>query len=151
MVLSLEDTGFVPLVGGLWAGAVEMMPGLWVHFWLMLLEDVRAGLRRDLESGQGDEIEGRDGRESLESWSDLNEAGRRQLADMYGALHARGVLHGDVEPRHVFPQPDGSFKLIDFEGAVLRKEETEEAWRQEKWEETSALKCAGVLARDVTV
>lgn len=32
----------------------------------------------------------------------------------YAALHARGVLHGDVHPRNAIAGPDGTVALIDF-------------------------------------
>jgi hypothetical protein len=36
------------------------------------------------------------------------------LLDAYAAIHARGVLHGDVHPRNVLVLHDGSVSLIDF-------------------------------------
>jgi serine/threonine protein kinase len=36
----------------------------------------------------------------------------------YRALHACGVLHGDVHPRNVLVLGDGSVRLVDFGGAV---------------------------------
>ena len=39
-------------------------------------------------------------------------AGR--LLDAYAAIHAQGVLHGDVHPRNAFVLGDGSVRLIDF-------------------------------------
>ncbi len=38
----------------------------------------------------------------------------RSVAEAYAGLHARGVLHGDVHPRNVLVEGDGSVKLIDF-------------------------------------
>ncbi len=112
LFLNLEDTGYVPRVGGLWAGAVEKSPGRWWHLLVMLLEDVRG------DSG---------GSVSLRAWSELNDSMRYviqcfftvancmfksqfpsdKLAEAYRALHAMGVLHGDIEPRHVFPNQTG--------------------------------------------
>lgn len=37
---------------------------------------------------------------------------------MYHALHAAGVLHGDVEWRHV-REKDGKMRLIDFDRATI--------------------------------
>lgn len=39
-------------------------------------------------------------------------AGR--LLDAYAAIHAEGVLHGDVHPRNALVLADGSVRLIDF-------------------------------------
>ncbi len=36
------------------------------------------------------------------------------IADAYAALHARGVIHGDVHPRNVVIGDDGGVRLIDF-------------------------------------
>jgi serine/threonine-protein kinase len=36
------------------------------------------------------------------------------IADAYAALHARGVIHGDVHPRNVVIGDDGAVRLIDF-------------------------------------
>jgi eukaryotic-like serine/threonine-protein kinase len=38
----------------------------------------------------------------------------RRLLDAYAAIHARGVLHGDVHPRNALVLADGSVRLIDF-------------------------------------
>jgi serine/threonine protein kinase len=38
----------------------------------------------------------------------------QRIARAYVALHARGVLHGDVHPRNVLVLPDGTPRLIDF-------------------------------------
>ena len=38
----------------------------------------------------------------------------QHIVAAYAALHARGVLHGDVHPRNVFVMRDGSVRLIDF-------------------------------------
>lgn len=37
-----------------------------------------------------------------------------QICDGLQAAHARGVVHGGMKPGHVFVQPDGVVKLIDF-------------------------------------
>jgi serine/threonine-protein kinase len=37
-----------------------------------------------------------------------------RVAGAYARLHARGVLHGDVHPRNVLVQRDGTVRLIDF-------------------------------------
>jgi serine/threonine-protein kinase len=42
----------------------------------------------------------------------LDLAGR--IVSAYSELHALGVLHGDVHPRNVLVQRDGSVRLIDF-------------------------------------
>jgi len=36
------------------------------------------------------------------------------IADAYAALHARGVLHGDVHPHNVLVDADGTVRLVDF-------------------------------------
>lgn len=38
----------------------------------------------------------------------------RGIADAYAALHARGVVHGDVHPRNILVDDDGVVRLIDF-------------------------------------
>lgn len=37
-----------------------------------------------------------------------------RLLDAYAAIHAQGVLHGDVHPRNALVLADGSVRLIDF-------------------------------------
>lgn len=34
---------------------------------------------------------------------------------MYETLHQRGIIHGEVHPRHIRSDKDGQFKLIDFD------------------------------------
>ncbi|HEY6136282.1 MAG TPA: lanthionine synthetase LanC family protein [Thermoanaerobaculia bacterium] len=36
------------------------------------------------------------------------------IADAYAALHARGIVHGDVHPRNILVDDDGVVRLIDF-------------------------------------
>lgn len=36
------------------------------------------------------------------------------IAEAYAALHERGSLHGDVHPRNIFVDDDGTVRLIDF-------------------------------------
>lgn len=36
------------------------------------------------------------------------------IAEAYAALHARGVVHGDVHPRNILVDDDGVVRLIDF-------------------------------------
>lgn len=54
-------------------------------------------------------------------WRRVGSAGRRGLlklcchiAESYARLHEAGVLHGDVHPRNVLVDRDGSVRLIDF-------------------------------------
>ncbi len=42
----------------------------------------------------------------------------RRVARAYAALHARGVLHGQVHPRHVLVDGDGTVGLVDFSVAA---------------------------------
>ena len=45
------------------------------------------------------------------------------IADAYAALHARGVIHGDVHPRNVVIGDDGGVRLIDFGLAAFAGEQ----------------------------
>lgn len=36
------------------------------------------------------------------------------VADAYARLHARGVVHGDVHPRNLLVERDGTVRLVDF-------------------------------------
>ncbi|WVR00505.1 hypothetical protein IAU59_007648 [Kwoniella sp. CBS 9459] len=47
-------------------------------------------------------------------WTDLN---RTQVINLYNKLHSVGVLHNDVQARHIRRGQDGKLRLIDFEGA----------------------------------
>ncbi|HET7433988.1 MAG TPA: lipopolysaccharide core heptose(II) kinase RfaY, partial [Thermoanaerobaculia bacterium] len=42
-----------------------------------------------------------------------------RIANAFATLHERGVIHGDVHPRNVLVQRDGSVRLIDFGNASL--------------------------------
>jgi serine/threonine-protein kinase len=42
----------------------------------------------------------------------------RQIASAYAAIHLRGVVHGQVHPRHVLIDHDGSATVIDFSVAT---------------------------------
>ena len=42
---------------------------------------------------------------------------RRQVRNIYNELHQRRVVHHDVSPRHVGRRSDGSFVILDLEGA----------------------------------
>jgi serine/threonine-protein kinase len=44
------------------------------------------------------------------------------IADAYAQLHARGVIHGDVHPRNVVIDDDGTVRLIDFGLAAVAGE-----------------------------
>lgn len=44
----------------------------------------------------------------------------QEIAKAYAALHDTGVIHGDVHPRNVLVQGDGSVRLIDFGLSVTR-------------------------------
>jgi len=41
----------------------------------------------------------------------------RAIQTTYTILHDRRVLHGDVEPRHIFFREDGTVSIIDFDRA----------------------------------
>ncbi|MBY6204579.1 serine/threonine-protein kinase [Halomonas denitrificans] len=41
----------------------------------------------------------------------------RQLADAVGAVHAHGLVHGDIKPGNVMIEPDGRVVLMDFGSA----------------------------------
>lgn len=48
--------------------------------------------------------------------------------NLYNKLHDAGVVHGDVSARHIFRHPKAplqghrsNFRLIDFEGAITRR------------------------------
>jgi serine/threonine protein kinase len=41
----------------------------------------------------------------------------QRVLDAYKTLHAAGILHRDLEPRHVRIDREGGIRLIDFEGA----------------------------------
>lgn len=45
------------------------------------------------------------------------------LVEAYVALHAAGVLHGDVHPRNALHLADGAVRLVDFGGARLVDED----------------------------
>ena len=36
------------------------------------------------------------------------------ILDAYAGLHARGIIHGDIHPRNILVDGDGSVRLIDF-------------------------------------
>ena len=64
-------------------------------------------------------LEGRDVATTAHSFLARGESGQAfdlasRLLDAYAAVHARGVLHGDVHPRNALVLPDGSVRLIDF-------------------------------------
>lgn len=47
----------------------------------------------------------------------LDEPTKRAVVDAYRKVHAAGVVHGDVRPRHVVRDRRGSVRLVDWEGA----------------------------------
>lgn len=64
-------------------------------------------------------IEGRDvlmTAQTLHARGESDQAFRlgSRLLNAYAAVHARGVLHGDVHPRNALVAADGSVRLIDF-------------------------------------
>src|SRR5262249_39501928 len=64
-------------------------------------------------------LDGRDVATTAHAFRARQESGRAcelagRLIDAYAALHAGGVLHGDVHPRNALVLPDGSVRLIDF-------------------------------------
>jgi hypothetical protein len=62
---------------------------------------------------------------------------RSTIINLYDSLHKCGILHNDIAAKHwlvkdpLSPRNEMSFRLIDFEGAILR----EEVEGQERWEE----------------
>lgn len=67
-------------------------------------------------------IPGVDAATAASEWRERNgPAGQRKLLSLaqaiartYGALHDRGILHGDVHPSNIVVEQDGNVRLIDF-------------------------------------
>lgn len=38
----------------------------------------------------------------------------RELVDIIGAVHARGLVHRDIKPRNILVEPQGRLRLVDF-------------------------------------
>lgn len=58
-------------------------------------------------------------------------ARRDRIRNMYGSLHAVGVVHGDVEWRHILRKDDRLF-IIDYDRALVQ-EESEEDGVWDRW------------------
>ncbi|EJD06895.1 kinase-like protein [Fomitiporia mediterranea MF3/22] len=54
-----------------------------------------------------------------ENWPELTRDERRGLYEAILALHKLGVCHGDLEPRNIVRDSNGSFKIIDFTSSTL--------------------------------
>jgi serine/threonine-protein kinase len=90
--------------GGPWppyAGAGELDRPFLVTGWVHGVE-ARAAALEDRDKGRRDELL----------------AISRHIGRAYAGLHASGVLHGRVHPRHVLVDGDGSVRLLDFSLAV---------------------------------
>ena len=48
----------------------------------------------------------------------LKETCRAAVINLYQLLHARGLVHNDICPRHILRHPDGTVRLIDFEAST---------------------------------
>lgn len=98
----------VPRYFGLYSGADD--DGRWLY--ALVLERVGRAIHRR-----------RDGTKA--TWESLLPQQRRAVASLYTKVHAAGVVHGDIELRHVRRELDGvrgvgcggGLRLIDFEGA----------------------------------
>lgn len=51
-------------------------------------------------------------------WAEASRASpdavKQRIVDAYARIHARGILHGDIELRHMLVDEDGKVTLIDF-------------------------------------
>ncbi|EJD05076.1 kinase-like protein [Fomitiporia mediterranea MF3/22] len=54
-----------------------------------------------------------------ENWPELTRDERRGLYEAILTLHKLGVYHGDLEPRNIVRDSNGSFKIIDFTSSTL--------------------------------
>lgn len=77
----------------------------------------------------------------------------RRLAGAYALLHARGVLHGQVHPRHVMVDGDGRVGLLDFSLAVSQTDAPPAAALAARFNSLSAPEHAESLLRaeDLTI
>ncbi|ODN81151.1 hypothetical protein L202_03243 [Cryptococcus amylolentus CBS 6039] len=105
----------VPRLYGRWTGRCQLPSGGTVRLDCVMLEDCgRAIVPSDeLETWlyDGDEVE----RFPTNLSSDV----RQQIIESYEKLHKQGILHVDVNARHILLHPvDKKPRIIDFEGAI---------------------------------
>ncbi|KLT43738.1 hypothetical protein CC85DRAFT_243717 [Cutaneotrichosporon oleaginosum] len=100
----------VPRYFGLYSGADD--DGRWLY--ALVLERVGRAIHRRRDGGKG-------------SWEELLPQQRRAVAQLYARVHDAGVVHGDMELRHIRRElgEKGGLRLIDFEGARHRPEGVE--------------------------
>jgi serine/threonine-protein kinase len=70
-----------------------------------------------------------------------------RIARAYAALHADGVLHGDIHPRHVLVDSDQSVQLLDFSLAALASAPSPAAQLADRFNSLSAPEQAESLLR----
>jgi hypothetical protein len=97
----------VPRYFGLYSGADD--DGRWLY--ALVLERVGRAIHRRRDGGKG-------------SWASLIPQQRRAVAQLYAQIHGAGVVHGDMELRHIRRElgERSGLRLIDFEGARHKPE-----------------------------
>ncbi|ODN80312.1 hypothetical protein L198_07811 [Cryptococcus wingfieldii CBS 7118] len=105
----------VPRLYGRWTGRYQLPNDEMARLECVMLEDC------GMPFVQSDELE-------LESYYDdvvetfptyLSSDVRQQIIESYERLHKQGMLHGDVNARHILRHPvDNRPRIIDFEGAI---------------------------------
>ncbi|BEJ10635.1 hypothetical protein CspHIS471_0100570 [Cutaneotrichosporon sp. HIS471] len=106
---SLQGTA-VPRYYGVYSGADDK--GRWLY--ALVLERVGRAIHRRHDGGKG-------------TWDDLIPQQRRAVAQLYAKVHGAGVVHGDLELRHIRRElgDGGGLRLIDFEGARFKPDSVE--------------------------
>ncbi|BEI93490.1 uncharacterized protein CcaverHIS019_0511180 [Cutaneotrichosporon cavernicola] len=106
---SLQGTA-VPRYYGVYSGADDKGRRLYA----LVLERVGRAIHRKHDGGKG-------------TWDDLIPQQRRAVAQLYTKVHGAGVVHGDLELRHIRRElgDGGGLRLIDFEGARFKPDSVE--------------------------